>query len=88
MHHQRTRYVFEMFHRRKVISRELYDYCIKEGYADAALIAKWKKVYFKRLLQSQDMKNCVAWGAYNPEIPILVQRVFVEFQETRWMIQR
>ena len=23
---------------------ELYDFCCKEGYADAALIAKWKKV--------------------------------------------
>jgi len=33
-----------MFYKRKAISRELYNYCLKEGYGDAALIAKWKKV--------------------------------------------
>lgn len=45
VHHQRSRYIYDMFHRRSAISRELYDYCLKEGYADVNLIAKWKKVY-------------------------------------------
>ncbi|KAJ3258479.1 Component of the SF3b subcomplex of the U2 snRNP [Boothiomyces macroporosus] len=44
LHHQRTRYVYEMYYKRNAISKELYDYCIKQKYADAALIAKWKKV--------------------------------------------
>jgi bud site selection protein 31 len=47
--HQRSRYVFDMFYQRKLISREVYDYCIKEGYADAALIAKWRKDGYDRL---------------------------------------
>lgn len=44
LHHQRSRYLFELFYKRKAISRELYDYCVKEGYADQNLIAKWRKV--------------------------------------------
>jgi len=44
IHHQRSRYIYELYFRRKTISRELYDYCLREGIADANLIAKWKKV--------------------------------------------
>ncbi|KAL1786240.1 BUD31-like [Sigmodon hispidus] len=43
IHHQKTRYIFDLFYKRKAISRELHEYCIKEGYADKNLIAKWKK---------------------------------------------
>ena len=59
------RYIFDLFYRRKAISRELYDYCIKVGVekffrvreifcfqekiADAALIAKWKKQGYENL---------------------------------------
>ncbi|KAI8922753.1 G10 protein-domain-containing protein [Entophlyctis helioformis] len=49
LHHQRTRYVYDIFFRRKAISRDLYNYCIKEGYADALLIAKWKKPGYEKL---------------------------------------
>jgi len=48
-HHQRSRYVYEMFHKRAAISRELYDFCLAQGVADAALIAKWKKTGYERL---------------------------------------
>ncbi|KAJ3305689.1 Component of the SF3b subcomplex of the U2 snRNP [Kappamyces sp. JEL0829] len=44
LHHQRTRYIYELYFKRKSISKALYDYCVKEKYADANLIAKWKKV--------------------------------------------
>ncbi len=45
LHHQRSRYIFDMYYRKKKISRELYEWCLREKYADAALIAKWKKVF-------------------------------------------
>ena len=41
--HQRSRYVYTMYHKRGEISRDVYEYCLREGYADEALIAKWKK---------------------------------------------
>lgn len=44
IHHQRSRYIYDLFYKRKAISRELYDYLLKNKYADANLIAKWKKV--------------------------------------------
>lgn len=43
IHHQRSRYIFDLYYKRKAISKELYEYCIKQRIADQALIAKWKK---------------------------------------------
>ncbi|KAI8906845.1 G10 protein [Gorgonomyces haynaldii] len=48
-HHQRSRYCYEMYYKRKAISKEVYDYCVKEGYADQALIAKWRKTGYEKL---------------------------------------
>jgi bud site selection protein 31 len=45
IHHQRSRYVYDLYYKRKIISRELYDYLLKNKYADGNLIAKWKKVF-------------------------------------------
>jgi bud site selection protein 31 len=49
INHQRSRYIYEMFYERRAISREVYEFALKEGYADAGLIAKWKKQGFERL---------------------------------------
>lgn len=39
-----------MYYKKQAISRELYEWCLEQGYADANLIAKWKKVqYFPSL---------------------------------------
>ncbi|RUP51750.1 G10 protein [Jimgerdemannia flammicorona] len=59
IHHQRSRYVYDLYYKRKAISKELYEYCLKNGYADANLIAKWKKPGFEKLcclrcIQSKD----------------------------------
>lgn len=42
--HQRSRYVYDLYYRRDEISKELYEFCLDQGYADRSLIAKWKKV--------------------------------------------
>lgn len=49
IHHQRSRYVYELFNIKKQISRELYEWCVRQGYADASLIAKWKKPGYEKL---------------------------------------
>jgi len=33
--HGRSRYVYDLYYKREAISRELYDWLLKEGYADA-----------------------------------------------------
>ncbi|KAH7512126.1 hypothetical protein FEM48_Zijuj12G0057500 [Ziziphus jujuba var. spinosa] len=48
--HQKSRYIFDLYHRRKEISKELYEFCMDQGYADRNLIAKWKKVSLKPVL--------------------------------------
>ena len=67
IHHQRSRYIYDLYYKRKAISRELYDYCIREGIADKNLIAKWRKQGYENLcclpcIQTQDSAhgtNCI-----------------------------
>jgi len=49
LHHQRSRYIFDLYFRRKAITRELYEYLVREGQADANLIGKWRKPGFEKL---------------------------------------
>ncbi|QLL31086.1 hypothetical protein HG536_0A09030 [Torulaspora globosa] len=49
IHHERSRYVYSLFYRRKAISRELYQWLLQEKYADQLLIAKWKKQGYEKL---------------------------------------
>ncbi|PWN19094.1 bud site selection-related protein [Microstroma glucosiphilum] len=60
--HTRSRYIYDLYYKREAISRELYDWLLKEGYADANLIAKWKRQGYEKLccvrcIQSRDMNN-------------------------------
>ena len=67
IHHQRSRYIYDLYYKRNAISRELYDYCIKERIADQNLIAKWRKQGFENLcclrcIQTRDTNfgtNCI-----------------------------
>ena len=36
--HARSRYIYELYYKREAISRELYDWLLKEKYADAKLV--------------------------------------------------
>ncbi|KAG5451897.1 hypothetical protein CRM22_005473 [Opisthorchis felineus] len=67
IHHKRSRFVYDLYYKRKAITKELYDYCIKEKIADGNLIAKWKKQGYENLcclrcIQSRDTNfgtNCI-----------------------------
>ncbi|EEB07145.1 G10 protein [Schizosaccharomyces japonicus yFS275] len=49
IHHQRSRYVYDLYYKREAISTELYEWLLKQNYADANLIAKWKKPGYEKL---------------------------------------
>jgi bud site selection protein 31 len=49
IHHQRSRYIYELYRVKKQMTKNLYEWCIREGYADANLIAKWKKPGYEKL---------------------------------------
>ncbi|KAJ8130660.1 hypothetical protein O1611_g2970 [Lasiodiplodia mahajangana] len=48
--HQRSRYVYELYYEKEAISKPLYDWLLKNGYADPILIAKWKKQGYEKEL--------------------------------------
>lgn len=47
--HARSRYIYDLYYTKSAISKQLYDWLLKNGYADAALIAKWKKQGYEKL---------------------------------------
>ncbi|OVA03612.1 G10 protein [Macleaya cordata] len=67
--HQKSRYIYDLYYRRKEISKELYEFCLDQGYADRNLIAKWKK----------DMNVFAAYAAYNRETTTSPPLVCAEF---------
>ena len=40
IHHQKSRYLYDLYHKRKTISKELYDYCLKNTLGDKNLIGE------------------------------------------------
>ncbi|CAF0724357.1 unnamed protein product [Rotaria sp. Silwood1] len=49
IHHQKSRYIYDLYYKRKTISKELYDYCLKQSIGDKNLIAQWKKQGYENL---------------------------------------
>lgn len=47
--HQKSRYIYDLYYKRNEISKDLFEFCLDQGYADRNLIAKWKKVRHKNL---------------------------------------
>lgn len=46
---QRSRYVYDMYWRYGKISREAYDYCVRNKLVDGALMSKWRKPGYEKL---------------------------------------
>lgn len=44
-----SRYIYDLYYTKSAISKPLYDYLLKNAYADAALMAKWKKQGYEKL---------------------------------------
>eukprot|EP01106_Pelomyxa_sp_JSP_P001090 TRINITY_DN1164_c0_g1_i2.p2 TRINITY_DN1164_c0_g1~~TRINITY_DN1164_c0_g1_i2.p2 ORF type:complete len:119 (+),score=25.83 TRINITY_DN1164_c0_g1_i2:76-432(+) len=61
VHHERTRFIYEAYYKRKEISKEVYEYCLRQGYGDPNLIAKWKKAGYERLC----CLRCIQRGDHN-----------------------
>ncbi|KAF3391666.1 Pre-mRNA-splicing factor cwf14 [Penicillium rolfsii] len=47
--HQRSRYIYDLYYEKEAISKQLYDWLLKNNYADANLIAKWKKQGYEKV---------------------------------------
>jgi len=43
IHYERNRYIYDLYYRQQRISRELYEFLVREKVVDGALISKWRK---------------------------------------------
>ena len=41
--------MYELYYEKEGISKELYEWLLKNGYADAQLIAKWKREGYEKV---------------------------------------
>jgi bud site selection protein 31 len=55
--HQRSRYIYDLYYEKEAISKQLYDYLLKNGYADPMLIAKWKKQGYEKVGSMSRLRN-------------------------------
>ena len=50
--HLGSRYIYELYYEKEAISKKLYEWLLKNNYADANLIAKWKKQGYEKVFQT------------------------------------
>ena len=46
-----------MYKRYKMITKEIYDYCVEQKLCDAALVAKWRKPGYERLCSTMAINS-------------------------------
>ncbi|GAB7347774.1 hypothetical protein MBLNU459_g5318t2 [Dothideomycetes sp. NU459] len=67
-----SKYIYDLYYEKEAISKPLYDWLLKNNYADAMLIAKWKKQGYekstcicrvpKKQLKEEQTIQCVSCG--------------------------
>ncbi|GFF27900.1 cell cycle control protein Cwf14/Bud31 [Aspergillus udagawae] len=67
--HQRSRYIYDLYYEKEAISKQLYEWLLKNNYADANLIAKWKKQGYEKVF-------FVVSAAFRRKRQILMRRVY------------
>lgn len=44
-----SRYIYELYYEKEAISKQLYDWLLKNKYAQADLVSKWKKQGYEKV---------------------------------------
>ena len=87
-----SRYIYDLYYDKEAISKQLYDWLLKNGYADANLIAKWKKQGYEKVRPHEKSNanrrtklslyhSSVALSAYRPKRRISMPLAFAEFRK-------
>jgi bud site selection protein 31 len=53
-----SRYIYDLYYEKEAISKTLYDWLLKNNYADAMLIAKWKKQGYEKVSYTRRRTAC------------------------------
>jgi len=67
--HQQSRYIYDMFYTIKMISKELFEYCLENDIADKSLIDEWK---------NQGHENLSCSDVFRPGTPGLIPSAYFE----------
>ncbi|KAI5287314.1 hypothetical protein KEM52_001650 [Ascosphaera acerosa] len=59
INHQRSRYIYDLYYEKEAISKQLYDWLLKNKYGDATLIAKWKKTGYEKTKETNFNSTCI-----------------------------
>ncbi|KAF3229294.1 Component of the SF3b subcomplex of the U2 snRNP [Orbilia oligospora] len=86
--HQRSRYIYDMY-LKEGISRDLYDWLLKNKYADPLLIAKWKKQGYEKLcclkcIQTKETNFVVAHRAIRKGAISYFGYIFRQTEREKW----
>lgn len=49
LHFEKNRFIFDVYYKRQLISKELFDFLVREKVADGPLISKWRKPGYETL---------------------------------------
>ena len=88
-----SRYIYDLYYEKQAISKQLYDWLLKNNYADANLIAKWKKQGYEKVCRricagsihsfihslTSLGSSSVVFVVFKPKRPTSTQRVYAEF---------
>ncbi|EEH49806.2 U2 snRNP complex subunit BUD31 [Paracoccidioides brasiliensis Pb18] len=78
--HARSRYIYDLYYEKEAISKQLYDWLLKNNYADALLIAKWKKQgYEKASNPPTHASSSAAFAASKPKKQTSTPPAFVAY---------
>lgn len=76
IHHQKNRYIYSLYYKRKIISKDLYLWLLKYKVADKQLIAKWRKQGYEKLCCLQ----CIGKTVCMCRVPKSVRKTNEDFQ--------
>ncbi|CAD0099246.1 unnamed protein product [Aureobasidium mustum] len=57
--HQRSKYIYDLYYEKEAISKQLYEWLLKNNYADKNLIAKWKKQGYEKTKETNFNSTCI-----------------------------
>ena len=57
IHYERNRYIYDMYYKQQRITRELYEFLVREKVVDASLISKWRKPGYEILCSMSSIQK-------------------------------
>lgn len=67
-----SRYIYDLYYEKNAISKQLYEWLLKNNYADANLIAKWKKQGYEKVSLQPPFPSFVLCGCLWLTLLVLV----------------